>query len=561
MESRGKLRAVVHDGGAAAKSAERARVLDAAHTSYGQQRWTDAFSQLAAADQLAPLDVADLDRLAVAAHLIGRDDESTAAWTRAHEQSLAAGRLADAATAAFWVGFLAMLRGDMAQGSGWLARAQRLVEDAGVECVAQGLLLVPAGLVELDGGDPTAAFASFAKATAIGERCGSADVVAYGRLGRGQALIATGQIAEGVTCLDEAMVGVVAGEVGPITAGIVYCAVLLECRDIFDIRRAREWTAALTKWCESQPDLVPFRGQCLVHRSEVLTLRGEWPGALDEARRACERLAGHPAIGEAYYQEAEVHRLRGEHPEADAAYRAASEWGREPQPGLALLRLAQGNVDAAVASIRRVVDEAQSFNARASVLCACAEILLAANDVAAARLAADELGSLADGHPAPLLRANAAHADGEVRLAENDPRAALEPLRQALTLWRELGAPYQAARTRALIARACEQLGDLDSAGLERDAARKEFERLGAMPDVHRLGATPPAATSLPDGLTAREVEVLVLVATGQTNHEIARTLVVSDHTVRRHLQNIFAKIGVSSRAAATTYAFKHDLV
>ena len=536
-------------------------MLDAAHASYGQKRWADAYTQLKTADQLAPLDAINLDRLAVVAHLIGRDDESTDAWTRAHEQSLRSGKPLDAATAAFWLGFLMMMRGDMAQAGGWLARAQRLVEEAGVECIAQGLLLVPAALVELGSGNTTAAFDSFAKATAIGERCGSADVVAYGRLGRGQALISRGQVAEGVRYLDEAMVGVVAGEVGPITSGIVYCAVLLECRDIFDIRRAREWTAALTKWCESQPDLVPFRGQCLVHRSEVLTLRGEWPSALDEARRACQRLAGHPAIGEAYYQAAEVHRLRGEYSEADAAYRAASEWGREPQPGLALLRLAQGQINAAVATIRRVIDEARSFNVRASVLGACAEILLAANDVVAARLVADELGALADGHPAPLLRANAAHADGDVRLAEGDPRAALEPLRRALSLWRELGAPYQAARTRVLLARACEQLGDLDTAALECDAARKEFERLGAAPDVRRLGGPVPAARSLPDGLTAREVEVLALVATGQTNREIAATLVVSDHTVRRHLQNIFAKIGVSSRAAATTYAFKHDLV
>lgn len=550
-----------HDGAAGAETGERLRAVEAAHASYRQQRWADAYTQFRIADQIAPLDAIDLDRLAVVAHLTGRDDESTDAWTRAHEQSLRTGKPLDAATAAFWLGFLMMMRGDMAQSGGWLARAQRLVEDAGIECVAQGLLLVPAGLVELGSGNTTAAFDSFARATAIGERLGNADVVACGRLGRGQALIASGQVAAGVACLDEAMVGVVAGEVGPITSGIVYCAVLLECRDIFDIRRAHEWTAALTKWCESQPDLVPFRGQCLVHRSEVLMLRGEWPGALDEARRACERLAGHPAIGEAYYQAAEVHRLRGEHSEADAAYRAASEWGREPQPGLALLRLAQGQVDAAVASISRVIDEARSFNVRASVLGASAEILLAAKDVVAARLAADELSSLADGHPAPLLGANAAHTDGEVRLAEGDPRAALTALRRALSSWRELGAPYQAARTRVLIAVACEQLGDLDTAALERDAARKEFERLGARADARRVGSAAPAKTSTPDGLTAREVEVLALVATGQTNREIAAMLVVSDHTVRRHLQNIFAKIGVSSRTAATTYAFKHDLV
>ena len=257
-----------------------------------------------------------------------------------------------------------------------------------------------------------------------------------------------------------------------------------------------------------------------------------------------------------------MHRLRGEYSEADAAYRAASSSGREPQPGLALLRLAQGEVDAAVASIRRVVDEARSFNVRAACWRACVEIMLAADDVDAARLAADELGALADGHSAPLLRANA----GDTPMARfASPRATPAPRSNRCGERSARGAssarPTRRRATRVLIARACEQLGDVDTAAMERDAARKEFERLGAAPDVRAWDRQRPSRRRLPDGLTAREVEVLALVATGQTNHEIAEALVVSDHTVRRHLQNIFAKIGVSSRAAATTYAFTHGLV
>ena len=534
--------------------------LTRARASFERREWRGARDAYASADAAA-LAVDDLERLAVAAYLTGADDESDAAWLRAHELSLAAGDDTRAAGCAFWLGWNRMFRGDSAGAAGWMGRARTLLA-GGPECAVHGLLLVVEGLRHLDAGDLDSAYAAFDGGCAVGERCGDPDVQALGRLGRGQVLVARQDLAAGIAQLDEAMVAVVADEVTVPIAGVVYCAVLLECRNTFDARRAREWTDALTRWCESQPDLVPYRGQCLVHRSEVLQLQGRWPDALAEARRACEVLADHPAAGEAHYQRAEMHRLRGEHDAAEAGYRDAHRYGREPQPGLALLRLAQGDVAAARASIRRVAGEAQPFLSRWAVLSADLEIALAAGDLDGARAAADGLAAGAATVDAPLLAAVAGQARGAVLLAEGDASGAMAPLREALATWQRLGAPYGTARSRALLAAACHRLGDRDTARLEADAARAGFEALGAAPDLAALAATPArgARSVHPGGLTAREAEVLRRVAAGLSNREIAAELGVSDHTARRHLQNIFAKLGVSSRAAATAYAVRHGL-
>jgi ATP/maltotriose-dependent transcriptional regulator MalT len=528
--------------------------LARARASFERREWHAAREGFGAVDPEA-LAVDDLERLAIAAYLTGADAESDAAWLRAHATALGEGDERRAAGCAFWLGWNLMFRGDMAGSTGWLGRSRTLLDGAAEEGAVHGMLSLVDALQRLERGDLGAALAHFEQAAAIGERCGDPDVLALSRLGRGQVLVARDDLTGGAAQLDEAMVAVIADEVTVPIAGVVYCGVLLECRKTFDARRAREWTEAVTRWCDSQPDLVPYRGQCLVHRSEVLQLDGRWDEALVEAQRACEALAGHPAGGDAHYQRAELHRLRGDFAAAEAGYRTAHARGREPQPGLALLRLAQGDLAAAAASIRRAATEADPEIGSIPVLASLVEIALAAGDLDAARGAADELAASSGASDVPLLAAVAGHARGAVLLAEGDPAGALAPLRDALATWQRLGAPYGAARTRVLLAAACQAVGDADAARLERDAARGAFQALSAGPDLAAVGAPPR-----PGGLTAREVDVIRRVAGGLSNHDIAVELGVSDHTVRRHLQNIFAKLGVSSRAAATAYAVRHDL-
>jgi ATP/maltotriose-dependent transcriptional regulator MalT len=454
-------------------------------------------------------------------------------------------------------------RGEMAQGGGWLARAGRLVEETGYDGVEIGSLLIPQALESLWGGRPSDALQVFEQVAGIAERFDDADLRAFGRLGRGQSLIALGETRRGMALLDEAMTAVIAGEVSPIDSGIIYCTVIAACQSLFDLRRAQEWTAALGRWWESQPDMVPFRGNCLVFRAELMRFHGAWGEAADEARRAREWLSRpppEPEVGEAIYELAELERLQGRFEAAEAGYREAGTSGRLPEPGLAMLQLARGDIAAATASVRRAMAEATDEMVRARMLEPAAEIALAAGDVAAARDAADRLGELADRLDAPLLRAMAARTEGTVRLAEGDVAGALALLRRAWEAWRELDAPYEAARVRVRTAEACRQLGDHDGAALETEAAREVFERLGAKAD---LAALPGASDqgSLPGGLSAREVEVLRLVAAGLTNRAIADALTISERTVDRHVSNIFTKLDVSTRTAATAFAYEHRLV
>ena len=540
--------------------------LDQGREAFERLAWADAHRLLSAADAEEPLRPDDLRRLATAAYLIGKEESSATVWERAYQGFLVAGDTAASVRCAFWLGLGLLQRGEPARGGGWLARAARQLEAWGQECVERGYLLFPQGFQKIMAEDVAGAHATFAEAARIGERFGDADLVALARHGQGRALLRLGETEAGTALLDEAMVAVTSGGTSPMIAGDVYCSVIEACQEIFDVARAHEWTLALSRWCEQQPDLVPYRGQCLVHRSQLWQLQGDWSEALEEVRRACARLSdppGQPALGMASYQQAELHRLRGEFVAAEEAYQRASAYGHVPQPGLALLRLAQDRLEDAAGAIRHAVAEAgEDRLARAKLLAAQVEIMVAADEVAAARAAAEELGALAGDLTAPLLEATADEATGTVLLAEGDASAALPVLRRAWTRWWELGAPYETARVRVLVGRACRELGDHDSARMEWEAAKTAFAKVGAAPDLRRLYALlAPGRTGAPGGLSAREVEVLVLVAAGNTNREIADELVISQHTVRRHLQNIFVKLGVSSRAAATAYAYEHDLV
>jgi DNA-binding CsgD family transcriptional regulator/predicted negative regulator of RcsB-dependent stress response len=524
--------------------------------------WRKTYERLTELDRASPLDPPRLFELAQATYLIGKDAQGFATLVRAHQGFVQRRQLREAGGIAARIASMAMSAGDAAQAAGWMARAARLLEESGGPCAELGHLLLAEARQSLLTANIDNARAKFAEAAALGERFGDVDLTNLARQGLGRTLIELGEIERGVELLDEVMVAVTAGEVSAIIAGIIYCSVLSACWDLSDIGRAREWTDALTRWCAAQPDMVPYRGECLVHRAEIISLQGVWPEALNEAVLACERLSeppGQPAFGAALYQLAELHRLRGDHEKAEEAYRKSAESGRSPYPGLALLRLAQGRRDDALASMRRVLQEARHRRTRSKILGAAVEIMLAAGDVAAARQAADELGMLAQTLNTPFLRARAAGSEGAVLLAEGNAPAALTASRTAWGLWRELEVPYEAARARVLIAQACRALGDKDSADLELEAARQTFDHLEARPDAARLAEI--AASGRPAaGLTDRELQVLRLVATGRTNRAIADDLGLSEKTVARHVSNIFNKLNVSSRAAATAYAFEHHL-
>jgi len=537
--------------------------IDQGRLAFREHRWTDAFESFREADQRGGLPAPDLDRLAIAEILLGNTTAGLDTLTRAHEEYLVVGDVAGAAQCAGWMGMQLMNMGEAARAGGWFARGQRLVDELAEPSAVQGLLLLPMGLGKLYGGDPAGALQVFSRVADFGQKFQDKDLSALALLGTGQATLMLGHPDEGLRMFDEVMVAVTAGELSPIPSGIIYCAVIGNCHLAFDLERALQWTAALDRWCNARPDMVAFSGQCQSHRAELFRLHGAWTEALEAAAAAQGRsFKGDPqALYGGYYQQGEVQRLTGKLEDADASYRQAARSGYEPQPGLALLTLARGDAKQAQSMIRRAAGVADVATRR-NLLPALVEIELAVPDPEAARRGAEELEAFARECPMAMVRAVADQADGAVRLAEGDPAGASQVLRHAWNLWLELGVPYEAARCRVLIGRACRALGDEPSALMDFEAAHAELLELGAAP------AAAWAASLMREGsgdgakgpLSPRETEVLRLVASGEGNRAIAAELYLSEKTVARHISNIFLKLGLSSRSAATRYAFEHGL-
>ena len=337
-----------------------------------RRAWPDAFESLSQADQAAPLGAEELELLATSAYMLGRDDDYVRALERAHHAYLDTGRIPRAVYCACWIGHNMMLRGEAGPATGWFSRGQRLLERDGQDCAERGYLLIPDLVAHAVAGEHEAGYATATEVAEIGARFGDQDLIAIGVHEQGHALVRQRHFEEGLRLLDEVMVTVTTGELSPIVAGIVYCNTIGFWQSVYELRRAREWTDALTRWCEEQPDMVAHTGVCLVHRAEIMQLQGAWEGALEEARRAGERFVGgvlnERVCGKAFYRQGEVHRLRGEWSAAEESYREASRRGYEPQPGLALLRLAEGNRDASASAMRRALEEASRVHARAAQL-------------------------------------------------------------------------------------------------------------------------------------------------------------------------------------------------
>lgn len=528
---------------------------------FERREWAAAYARLSAIDP-AQVSPDDLLRLGMAAYLSGDNDSSVRAMQQAYEAELNAGESLGAVRIAFWLGLILITNGDHAVGGGWVARGQRLLNDEPGDVVERGYLLTHEMHQHIGRGDFAGALEIAPRITEYGRLFGDPDLIALGLSSQGRLLLYAGRVSEGLALLDEAMLALTTSDVSPVTAGQVYCSMIEGCQEISDFARVTQWTETLTRWCQSQPDLVPFTGQCAVHRGQVMRAHGAFPAALEEFDLAFRRYTEHgqpPAAGLALSERGDILRIRGAYADAAEAYAQASGYGHDPQPGLALLWLAMGRTAAAVGAVRRLLQEIRDPVHRSRVLPAAAEVLLASGDVDGARSAVEELAVISERFGCTALRATAAYSMGSVQLASGDVAGALGELRRSWQLWTELDAPFEAARSRVLIGRALRELGDEDSAIAELTAAGTTFTQLGARP--YRLEVDRMLPGNLPGGLTAREVEVLRLVAAGSSNPEIAAQLVLSEKTVARHLSNIFGKLDVSSRTAAAAYAFEHQLV
>jgi DNA-binding CsgD family transcriptional regulator len=533
--------------------------LRQAREAFDRRDWALALERLRTAGDLT---VADTIALATAAFLAGDADESVRAMQAGYQDRIKNDDALGAVRFAFWLGFLLNTRGEMAVGGGWVARAARLLENQPEDIVERGYLLIHEFFQHLFRGDFARAEETAARVVQTGRRFQDADLVAQGLNCQGRIMIYSGRVPEGLALLDEAMVGISAGEVSPIIAGSVYCSMIEACQELSDFSRAASWTIALTRWCDEQPSLVPFTGQCSLHRGQIMRLRGAYDEALAEFALAQRRYQAEGTVapaGRALTEQGDVLRIRGKLDEAEEAYRQAAALGHEPQPGLMLAWLARGRTAAAIPAVRRLLAEAQGPVQRSWLLPAAVQAMVAAQLLEEARQYSDELSGIASAFGSSALRAAAAYGGASVELASGKVEEALRQARDSCRLWSDIGSPYETARARVLVARALRELGDEDSARSELAVARGSFAELGAAPAAEEVDRLLHRAR--PGGLSEREVEVLKLVAEGRSNPEIARALVLSQKTVERHLSNIFTKLAVPSRTAAAAYAHEHGLM
>jgi DNA-binding CsgD family transcriptional regulator/predicted negative regulator of RcsB-dependent stress response len=527
-----------------------------------RDRWSDVHRRLSSRPR-DELSAAELSMLADALFWLDQPVESAVMWHRAYVAHKDCGDVAGATMAAWRAFFEHFQLGERAIASGWLERLRHLTADRDHTLEAGYVAVAEAGWAHV-AGDLEAALEQCRRAAAVGRDAADPDLTALACETQGRVLIALDRAPEGLRLLDDAMVSVIAGELDPLFTGWIFCEVLSVCRDLADIGRAREWTDAAMRWCDSIGEGRAYTGICRVHRVELQCLHGAWAAAEAEIERACYELTSVDPryAGEAFYVAGELRRLRGDHAVAEEAYRRAHELGRPPQPGLALVRLAQGHVDTAVAALHRALSQAGSAPlARVRVLAALVEAQLRAGEVGPARATADELARVATVNSSPYLWAIQASCHGAVLLAEGDTPAALEHLARARDAFADLGMPFDAARAQVLLGTAAQRDGDTDGARLELASARAVFVRLGATGELETLDALLRRHQRRPGGLTDRQLEVLRLVAEGRTDREIAAALVISEHTVARHVSNIRTHLGVPSRAAATAFAYEHDLL
>lgn len=536
-------------------------LLHEARDAWSRHDWQGCFDALAELGSDDPATEAErLVLLADAAWWLGRLDECIDARERAYLLYDELGEDRSAGQAAVWLYEHHCFRASPSIAGGWLRRARRSL-DSDRECSEFGALVLREAEMAHGSGELAAAATLCEDGIELGRRLRCVDLEAEALQSLGRVRIDQGRRSEGLGLLDEAMLFVLDGRLSPYSTGKVYCSLISACEQLSDHGRAAEWTAATARWAERHPFAV-FPGLCRVHHATALQWRGDWAAAEREAARACEELSGInlPNAAAAWAEIGDIRRRLGDLPGAGVAFASADRLCAQPRPGLALLRLAEGNLDAATSVITDALEGAGwSRLARAKVLPARAQIAIAVGDIATATAAVDELEIIAEDYDSAGLRAAASVARGRVQLATGSEDACVT-LRSAVARWSELGVPYETATARVLLGQACRTTADEAGAVAAFDGARLLFDELGVRLEAQDFDAR-SGATSLPAGLTDREAEVLRLVAAGHTNKEVAASLYLSDKTIARHLSNIFTKIGVSTRSAATAFAFEQGVI